>query len=248
MADLGNKVFVLICLYLVAMSWHYGNKKLARKERGNLTSLIKALLSEPVNIFIVVAVLFLGFGFTMESLPFFVGDVLEKLSLIMTPLVLLFIGLGLKIKRRQFFQIFSILCIRAGLVFLLCGIFSPLVGLNSAETILLMLAFGLSACSFWPYAHISAVDQLEKNSDGKKTFDSGFALNILALSFPFSTLLILGVLNTGTFFVPFINLLLAGGVLIIFGLTYPAIIGIKKKQVATKLAKPKLKQAAPKHV
>ncbi|MEM8847871.1 MAG: permease [Bacteroidota bacterium] len=248
MADLGNKIFVLVILYVVAMNWHYQHRSKAKKGNGKLMSLLKVLISEPVNIFIVAALTLLVFGFTMDTLPVLFGDILKKLSLIMTPLVLLFIGLGIKLKRKQFFQVFSMLSIRAGLVFVLGGIFIPLLGLQSMENILLLLAFGLSSCSFWPYAHISAVEHLEIEDTQKRTFDSDFALNILALSFPLSTILILGVLNTGTLFATNINVLLVGGVLFAVGLIYPVLTGLNKKVSLAKVSKAKIKSTTPEHI
>ncbi|MEM9362930.1 MAG: permease [Bacteroidota bacterium] len=248
MADLGNKIFVLVILYIVAMNWHYQYRSVAKKNNGKLLSLLKVLVSEPVNIFIAVALILLAFGFTMETLPTLFSDILTKLSLIMTPLVLLFIGLGIKLKRKQFFQVFSMLSIRAGLVFLLSGVFILISGMQSIENILLLLAFGLSSCSFWPYAHISAVEHLEIDNKERRTFDSDFALNILALSFPLSTILILGVLNTGTFFMENVNILIIGGVLFGVGLIYPILSGLNKKILLTKVSKTKIERTAPEHI
>ena len=248
MADLGNKIFVLIILYVVAMNWHYQLRSISKKGNGKLMSLLKVLISEPVNIFIAAALLLLMFGFTMDSLPILFSDILEKLSLIMTPLVLLFIGLGIKLKRKQFLQVFSMLCIRAGLVFGLGGVFVLFLGIQSIENILLLLTFGLSACSFWPYAHISAVEHLEMKDTQKRTFDSDFALNILALSFPLSTILILGVLNTGTFFTTNTNIFFVGGILFAVGLIYPLLNGLNKKVSLTKVSKAKIERTAPEHI
>ncbi|WP_435623865.1 AEC family transporter [Flagellimonas sp.] len=248
MADLGNKIFVLVILYVVAMNWHYQLRSISKKGNGKLMSLLKVLISEPVNIFIAAALLLLMFGFTMDSLPILFSDILEKLSIIMTPLVLLFIGLGIKLKRKQFFQVFSVLCIRAGLVFALGGVFVWVSGIQSLESILLLLAFGLSSCSFWPYAHISAVEHLEIADTQKRTFDGDFALNILALSFPLSTVLILGVLNTGTFFATNINILFVGGTLFAVGLIYPLLNGLNKKVSLTKVSKAKIERTTPEHI
>ncbi|MEM6894987.1 MAG: permease [Bacteroidota bacterium] len=246
MADLGNKIFVLVGLYIIAMNWHYRSMTLKQKGSDNVRSVLKALISEPVNVFIGVALVLLAFGFTMDSLPILLSDILEKLSLIMTPLVLLFIGLGLKIKRNQFFQIFSMLSIRAGVVFLLGWIFAILTGIQSTESVLLLLAFGLSACSFWPYAHISVVDRLEEN-EGKKTFNSDFALSLLALSFPFSTMLILGVLNAETVFSSSFNILFVGGSLILTGLVFPLVKLLRKRMVFQKVPKTKMESSTANH-
>lgn len=232
MSDLGNKVFVLFFLYLVAMNWHYSLQSNQKKSGGTkLRPLIKAMISEPVNVFIAAALVLLAFGLHMDSLPFFLIETLEKLSLIMTPLVLLFIGLAVKIKRKQFFQIFSLLCTRAGLVLLITGIFVTIAGIEARNEILLTMAFGLSACSFWPYAHIAAVDSLEMDKKSKRrTFSSDFGVAILALSFPLSTMLILATLNSGAFFVNPFNIFMIAIALLGVGLIIPLCSGISKKK------------------
>ncbi|MBO0330784.1 AEC family transporter [[Muricauda] lutisoli] len=232
MSDLGNKVFVLFFLYLVAMNWHYSLQSSEKKNGGTkLKPLIKAMISEPVNVFIGAALVLLAFGLSMDSLPFFMSETLEKLSLIMTPLVLLFIGLAVKIKRKQFFQIFSLLCTRAALVLLISGIFVTVAGVEARNEILLTMAFGLSACSFWPYAHIAAVDSMEMDKKSKKrTFSSDFGVAILALSFPLSTMLILATLNSGSFFVNPLHIFLVAIVLLAVGFAIPLISGVSKKK------------------
>ena len=244
MADLGNKVFVLILLYLIAMRWYYaGQQRSLKTEKGKMLSLLKTLVTEPVNLFIAAALLLLLFGQNMASLPFVIGETLSKLSLMMTPLVLLFIGLAVKIKRRQFFQIFTLLCMRAGLVFVLSGVFVTISGLHIQNDILLVLAFGLSACSFWPYAHICLVDHLEIEKK-VKTFDNGYAICILALSFPFSTLLILGVLNSGALFINPTNIFVVGFTLFVPGILLPIVRMYGQKIILPKIAKPKLDPSA----
>nr|WP_299339321.1 permease [Allomuricauda sp.] len=249
MADLGNKVFVLIILYLIAMNWYYHNAKLGRQKGSKrLVSLVKALVYEPVNLFIAAALLLLFFGIHMDSLPFFFSNVLQKLSLIMTPLVLLFIGLGLKIRRRQFFQVFSLLCVRAGIVFLIGGLLISIAGISLPSERLLLLAFALSACSFWPYAHISSVESLEMDAQiQKKTFNSDFALTILALSFPLSTILILGVLNLDKPLVTVPNILGLGLLLVSIGMLYPLYNALQKR-LSQKFSASELKSTAAKQV
>jgi len=235
MADLGNKVFVLLILYLVAMRWHYKTQEIQNtSNKSKLKSLCIAMVSEPVNIFILVALVLLSFGLHMESLPFIVSESLSRLSLLMTPLVLLFIGLSVKIKKRQFAQIISLLLLRAGIVVLLgIGLIS-LANITIAQDRLLLLAFGLSACSFWPFAHIAAVDAQEKRVlNFRKTFNQNFAINILAISFPLSVVLILGILSAGTLFANIDTMLLLATALITGGLVYPGfMLLVKKKSLA----------------
>lgn len=220
MADLGNKVFVLIVLYLIAMSWHYKlQAKAVRKTSSKVKSLLKSMVSEPVNVFIGVALVLVALGISMDSLPFVISDSLQRLSVMMTPLVLLFIGLAVNIKRKQFAQLISILFLRAAFVTFVCTIIIALGGITVTNDILLFLAFGLSACSFWPFAHISVVEVQEDGvSKKKRTFDSNFAVSLLALSFPLSTMLILGILSSGTLFSNAVSVLMLSGVLFTLGL------------------------------
>ena len=202
MGDLGNKFFVLFILYLIAIQWFYKNQKSAPEPiLKKLKSLAKVLLLEPVNVFIILALILVSFKITLLDLPEFLQDNLNRLSGIMTPLVLLFIGLAVSIKRKQFGQIFSLLMLKYGVSLLLIGVIVSFVNFPLKNDILLMLAFGLSACSFWPFAHISSIDAKEIDvADNKKTFNSGFALSVLALSLPISVLLILSIFMSGDTF------------------------------------------------
>jgi len=120
MADLGNKVFVLFVLFWVAMLWH---RKTSEEVTPSGTTkpgaLLKRFISEPVNLFISAALLLLALGIDFSSLPLVLQDTLGRLGGIMTPLVLLFIGLSVKIKREQFRALFALLSLRAASVFLL---------------------------------------------------------------------------------------------------------------------------------
>lgn len=250
MADLGNKVFVLIFLYLVAMKWYLRlHDKTQKKGISKLGSMLKVTVSEPVNLFIVAALVLLAFGVNMTSLPFIFSETLLKLSLIMTPLVLLFIGLAVKIKRKQFVQLFSLLSLRAGLVFFISGVFVATTGIQATNEILLLLAFGSSACSFWPYAHISSIDSLEMDTNStKRTFNTNYAISILALSFPFSTLLILGVLNSGTLFTQTPFIFATSAALVVIGLISPGWSLARKAIKKHKLVSSELDSARAEHI
>ncbi|MFI2741529.1 AEC family transporter [Zhouia sp. PK063] len=201
MTDLGNKIFVLFILYIIAMNWHYKlNRDKQTNRKSKLKNLLLAMINEPVNVFIFIALILVGAGLHLSNFPDFLENTISRLSAIMTPLVLLFIGLAVKIKKKQFSQICSLLLLRAGFSFLLIAVVNLLLHFNP-ETILLITAFALSACSFWPFAHVSAVLSIEKNTnENQKTFDADFAIGILAFSLPLSTLLILGILSTGETF------------------------------------------------
>jgi malate permease and related proteins len=201
LGDLGNKIFVLILLYLLAMRWYYrSNPEQNVSQKDKLKDLGKSLLSEPVNMVLIVALICLSMGWHLDRLPAFSQDVVLKVSAMMTPLVLLFIGLSVQLNWAQLRLIGNILCLRAGLTFLLSALFLALVPGLSVEMAMLVIVFPQSAASFWPFAHISSVHLLETTegpSNPRFTFDPGLALNFVALSLPFSTILILGIFTYG---------------------------------------------------
>lgn len=221
LADVGNKIFVLILLYMLGMHWYHARavKDLVATTSSKLKGLFLSMPNEPINLVIIVAIVLLGFGFTLSSLPGFLENTIVKMSLIMTPLVLLFIGMAVRIKFREFGFIFSILMRRAGITLLLSAIFVFLFSALTAPMILFIVVFPQSACSFWPFAHMSAVSTLEEKDEQKKpTFDINFAVNILACSLPFSTILIISIFSFSDFFVNPVVLLVTG--IIMMAVTY----------------------------
>lgn len=213
LADVGNKIFVLILLYMLGMHWYHARavKDLVATTSSKLKGLFVSMLNEPINLVIIVAMVLLGFGLTLSSFPEFLENTIVKMSLIMTPLVLLFIGMAVRIKFREFGFIFSLLMRRAGITFLLSAIFVFLFPALAAPMILFVVVFPQSACSFWPFAHMSAVSTLEEKDEQKKpTFDINFAVNILACSMPFSTILIISIFSFSEFFVNPVVLVVTG--------------------------------------
>ncbi|MGJ5640914.1 permease [Formosa sp. S-31] len=234
MADLGNKFFVLFILYILAISWYYKNQNTKPEPiKTKLKSLAKVMLFEPVNIFILVALICVGFGITMTNLPGFIQLNLSRLSNIMTPLILLFIGLAVVIKKKQIAQIFTLLMLKYGVTLLLIGTIISVVDIKVPQDILLLLAFGLSACSFWPFAHISSIAAKEVDvEEVQKTFHVDFALSILALSLPLAVLYILGILTAGTTFTHASNIFLLGSITLGVGLIFPIYQNIKRYKTA----------------
>ncbi|WP_339866056.1 permease [uncultured Algoriphagus sp.] len=218
LADIGNKVFVLILSYLLAMSWYYKNQSIKAKSNGKkIKELLLAMVSEPINLVMLVAIVLLSFGFNMESLPGFLSESVLMMKDMMTPLVLLFIGIAVIFKWDQLRKITSILTFRAGFTFLLSGLFIWLVPMPSEAAVLLAVVFPQSAVSFWPFAHMSAIRKLEYENEAQKdnpTFDLELGINVLAVSMPFSTLLILGVFTSGSYFTSPLHIITTGGILV----------------------------------
>ena len=195
LADVGNKVFVLVLLYLLAMHWYYRrNQVRATSKESRLKALLISLAGEPINMVILAAFVLLAFGINMETIPTVFSTSISRMAAMMAPLVLLFIGIAVKIRKGDLGFIFRMLSLLSGLAFLFSsGLMVIFPGLTSAM-ILLLLVFAQSSASFWPYAHISVVSDMEGDND-TRTFDAGLALSVLALSLPFSTFIILGILS-----------------------------------------------------
>ena len=251
LADVGNKVFVLILLYLLAMHWYYRRRSdtgAAHSSRGRIKDLLVSLAAEPVNLVIVSALVLLGLGLNMAALPVFLQDAIGRMSALMTPLILLFIGMAVRVRRRQIGVILRLLAWRSGLAFLLSGLFLFWVPTLSPAAALLAIAFPQSACSFWPFAHLSAVNSLEDRDQvdrGNRTFDLDLGLNVLAFSLPFSTIVILSVFSAG----PVATqppILFGLAVALILIATLPRWMG-KREPVSRKAptAKPKSQSASP---
>ena len=95
---------------------------------------------------------------------------------------------------------------------------------------LLAVVFPQSAVSFWPFAHMSAIRKFEHENEAQKhnpTFDLELGINVLAVSMPFSTLLILGVFTSGSYFTSPVHVLSIGGLLVGAALLPKAIQAIK---------------------
>lgn len=238
LADVGNKIFGLILLYMLAMHWYQLRtvKDLGTSMKSKLRSLCLSLLNEPINLVIVAGLLLLAFGLNLDSLPGFLQNTVLSLKTLMTPLVLLFIGMAVRIKLWEFSQIISLLVRRAGITFLLSSIFVLLVPGLTPTLILLLVIFPQSACSFWPFAHMSAVNALEeKDKQEKPTFDINYAVNILACSLPFSTILIISVLSLNDFFVSPVKIMVTGLVMISLSFIPVLLSKIKKGSMVSKV-------------
>jgi hypothetical protein len=204
LADVGNKIFGLILLYILAMHWYHlrsiKNKKASTRSKMN--SLVLSLIKEPINIVIVLGLILLVLGLTLSSLPEFLQNTVLSMKVLMTPLVLLFIGMAVRVNSKEFGVILSMLLRRAGITFCLSALVAFLIPSLTPALLLLLVVFPQSSCSFWPFAHMSAINSME-DKDGKEdpTFDINFGVNILACSLPLSTLLIIGIFSFNEFFV-----------------------------------------------
>ena len=91
-------------------------------------------------------------------------------------------------------------------------------GFTLSEDIKLFLILSLSSVSFWPFLHMTFVDNLEKNiEEGKKTFDTRYGLNFLAYSLPFSTIIILSLFSNEEILLDFNSIYFISISFVLFG-------------------------------
>ncbi|MEO0554035.1 MAG: permease [Bacteroidota bacterium] len=215
LADVGNKLFVLIFLYLLAMHWYYKyNSASTTGSKMKLKSMIIAMISEPINLVMMAALALMAMGINLSSLPESLSLVILRLSSIMAPLILLFIGLAVRINRNDFAVILRLLSWRSGLMLIISGLVLLFIPSFSTATALLIIVLPQSSCSFWPFAHMNTVQNLE-NEGSHHTFDTSFALSLLACSLPFSTLLIMGVFSFESIMINPVYTLFTGFILLI---------------------------------
>ena len=222
LADVGNKVFVLIILYVIAMNMYLRLKGKGTDAEGEskLKSLVVALFKEPINLVMIAAIALLCLGFNLDTLPGFISDAAVRFGAMMSPLILLFIGLAVKVKKEKLGSLIGLLLSRAGITLLLSAGIIYAFNITAPSMMLLAVVFPLSSCSFWPFAHMSAFNAREKEA---KSFDLDLALLVLALSLPLSTMLILGILADGEAFTHLPVIAITGLLLVISGLV-PALV------------------------
>ena len=136
----------------------------------------------------------------------------------LTPLVLIFIGLSIIFSKDALKDIIPVLFIRAGvcLFFTICAVNT--FGLNNGDDTIFYLALSLSSVSFWPFAHMTLINEVEKKAKIKnRTFDIGYGLNFLAYSLPFSTILILLLVSQRNTFLDLSFVLLLSIIMILIG-------------------------------
>lgn len=200
-ADTGNKVFILIFLYLLSMYWVKGQQSTdsasAKPSRTGFKKNLDVLL-QPINMAILAALAASLMGINLVDLPVSFQESLSHLRGLLTPTVLIFIGLAVKFSKQDSALIVGMLLWRSAISFLLSAILISLVGFSSVETTLLAVALPQSACSFIPYAQMSVLSEERKSS--QPAFNQNLALSILALSLPFSALVIVSIYSSGDFF------------------------------------------------
>jgi len=236
LADVGNKFFGLILLFIIATYWYQlrAIQKKASSTGQRLKSLLLSLASEPINLVILLALILLGCGFTISAFPLAVQSVINKLSLMMVPLILLFIGLSIRISWSDFVMLLKLLSWRSGVAFLFASLFLLFVPGLATPMMILLLVFPQSSCSFWPFAHMCAVGNMEdRDGQNQPTFDQDFAIKVLACSLPSSTVMIISIFYFGEFFMqPAFSFSI--GAILVTATMLPRLIGYFNKQIFNK--------------
>ena len=111
---------------------------------------------------------------------------------------MIFIGLAVKVKGKQLKTIIGLLLWRSAIAFALSALAIALFNFNSLATVLLVVAFPQSSCSFIPYAQMSIFSNRQDKTEA--LFNPALALSILAISLPFSALAIVWIYSSGDFF------------------------------------------------
>lgn len=222
LADTGNKLFVLIGLYALAIYWY-------RKASDQIDSQVKIpwksialfLLGEPVNIAIIVGLALAISHLSSNSLPLALSDAIQKLAACATPLILFYVGISLNLKSFQFGTLLMILLARAGAGFLFSAAAIAVLHPPTLEATILFIALPQASCSLWPLLHANRINQqdssLSSNNQFREKpnfFDTNFATSLLALSFPFSIFVLLIVFSSGTAFTSPVQLGSAGVILL----------------------------------
>lgn len=228
LADVGNKLFVLVGLYTLAFVWYQRSQadqpKIAHRsaqKSSQWLDIVRFLATEPVNIAIVAGLGLAFFHVTPEALPPAIFSAINSLAACATPLILIYIGLSLNLKSLQFGKTLAILLARSGVGFLISAVAIALLQPTEPEALMLFVALPQASCSLWPLLHATTINQQAaqqsptQTSDHSSTasdsfFDVEFATALLALSFPFSISVLMIVFSNGMRFTQPLNLGLAG--------------------------------------
>ncbi|MGI0487761.1 AEC family transporter [Pantanalinema rosaneae CENA516] len=220
LADMGNKLFVLIGLYALAIYWY--QQSAAENPQASVKFQWKSigtfLFTEPVNIAIVLGFL-IAFWNASGLLPLALSDAIRKLAACATPLILFYVGISFNPKAFQFGTLAMVLLARTGVGFLISAAAIALLKPTSVEALTLFVALPQASCSLWPLLHATKINTqrslavTQPVSDARPIFfDTEFATSLLAMSFPFSILVLLIVFSSGQFFQSPVHLGLSGGI------------------------------------
>ncbi|MGK7878277.1 MAG: AEC family transporter [Xenococcaceae cyanobacterium] len=219
LVDVGNKLFVLIGLYVLALYWQQRAAGKAQINSTQFKTIGLTLLREPANLAVILGLLIVGLNMGLADIPGPILEVLQRLAACATPLILFFVGISLEPKASQFQEILSVLLLRSAAGFWFSAGAIALLNPDPFEAILFTV-LPQSGCSLWPLLYASQMNTQEMLKQGEKTrrryltFDTEFALGLLTTSIPLSICINLTIFSSGSFFNSPLNLGLVGSILL----------------------------------
>lgn len=223
LADVGNKMFVLLGLYTLALHWQQQMAGGAKMNRTQFKTIGLNLITEPANVAVILGLLWVGLKLNTTDLPPPLLDILQRLSACTTPLILFFIGVSFQLKVSQLKEILLILLARSASGFWFSAGAICLWHPSFPEEAMLAVILPQGGCSLWPLLYASQMNALEILKPGKKnlrrtpTFDTEFGLGLLTASIPVSICVSLTIFSSGSFFINPLHLGLVGSLLFAAG-------------------------------
>ena len=105
--DFGNKIFVLIILFFIAMGLHKQNQKYNQIFIKKFGPVLKNLFYEPINIVIFIALLFLFSNNTINDIPNTLISLFKGIKTTLAPAVFLFVGISMIFEKKYFYRFFQ---------------------------------------------------------------------------------------------------------------------------------------------
>lgn len=225
LADMGNKLFVLIGLYTLAIYWFQQSTaaKSQTSVKAQWGNIGRFLMTEPVNLAIVLGVVITSLHLS-PALPPALTNMIQRFAVCATPLIMFYVGISLNLKSFQFGTLLLVLLTKAGAGFLFSAAAILVLQPQSVEEVTLFVALPQASFSLWPLLHATKINSQQfigASDPSASFFDTEFATALLAMSFPFSILVLLVVFSNGAFFASPAHLsLVGGGVLLVFAGLY----------------------------
>ena len=120
------------------------------KQEGKSNSKLIDVLLQPINLSIIIALTASLLGISLETIPVYFQESLAYLSDLLTPTIMIFIGLAVKVKGKDLKLILGLLLWRSAIAFILSALLISLYNFNSLGVILLVVAFPKVPVALFP--------------------------------------------------------------------------------------------------
>ncbi|NEP35511.1 MULTISPECIES: hypothetical protein [unclassified Moorena] len=215
--DVGNKCFVLIGLYGLAMYLHQRSVDNFHINFSKFKRIGLTLIQEPANLALLLGLSIGALNLGKTLIPEIVLQALQRLAACTTPMILFFVGISLKPKTLQLRKILLILLVRSAVGFWFSAAVLILFKPDTLAETLLAVVLPQSGCSLWPLLYASQINMLDQEQHRRThpTFDTEFALGLLTTSIPISIAVNLIIFSNSEFFISPSHLGLVGSILLI---------------------------------